>query len=299
MLTLFTIPKPFRGHINIIQRNALRAWKQLEGVQIILFGNDEGTDVVARELDIDHVPGISRNSHGTPLVSDVFAKAAACARFPLLGYVNADIILFDDFLRAAQRTSHHFKRFLLAGQRWDLDVPHPLVFNDDWVPQIRERNGREGKLHAHTGMDYFVFPRGLFSEIPPFAVGRPVWDNWLLFRARQIRAVVVDGTHAITAIHQNHDYHHHAEGKQGIWGGPEMASNLLLAGGRSHVFTLHNATHRITVNGAVERLPLNRATIINEVRAAEALHPRLAPWIGRVRRVKQVLSRLQGNRPST
>ena len=26
MLTIFTTPKPFRGHIGIIQRNALKSW---------------------------------------------------------------------------------------------------------------------------------------------------------------------------------------------------------------------------------------------------------------------------------
>jgi hypothetical protein len=43
LLTVFFIPKPFLGHIGVIQRNALGTWMRLgEGVQVILHGNDEG-----------------------------------------------------------------------------------------------------------------------------------------------------------------------------------------------------------------------------------------------------------------
>ncbi len=42
MLTLFTIPKPFAGHIGLIQRNAIASWTLLPGVRgssaLILLG---------------------------------------------------------------------------------------------------------------------------------------------------------------------------------------------------------------------------------------------------------------------
>ena len=43
MLTIFSTPKPFQGHIGVIQRNAIGSWKQLHpDVEIVLFGDDEG-----------------------------------------------------------------------------------------------------------------------------------------------------------------------------------------------------------------------------------------------------------------
>jgi hypothetical protein len=38
MLTLFTTPKAFSRHINVIQRNALRSWKLLDpDAEVIVF----------------------------------------------------------------------------------------------------------------------------------------------------------------------------------------------------------------------------------------------------------------------
>jgi len=41
MLTLFTVPKAFVGHIGLIQRNAIRSWQAcVPDAQIMLFGCD-------------------------------------------------------------------------------------------------------------------------------------------------------------------------------------------------------------------------------------------------------------------
>jgi len=50
MITFFTTPKPFRGHIGVIQRNAIHSWKLVHPeAEVILFGNEEGAAEVARE----------------------------------------------------------------------------------------------------------------------------------------------------------------------------------------------------------------------------------------------------------
>jgi len=50
MLTIFSTPKPFLGHIDVIQRNALQSWKRLHpDVEIILFGDDNGAAEVCRD----------------------------------------------------------------------------------------------------------------------------------------------------------------------------------------------------------------------------------------------------------
>src|SRR5215470_10391406 len=98
MLTLFTTPKPFVGHIAVIQRNALQSWKCLHpDVEVILFGNDEGVADIARELGLRHIPELDNNEFGTPLLDDLFHKAETAARFSTLGYINADIILLSEF----------------------------------------------------------------------------------------------------------------------------------------------------------------------------------------------------------
>src|SRR5713226_719892 len=57
MLTIFSTPKPFRGHIGITQRNALRSWTLLHPeVEIILFGDEAGAAEVCAEFGLRHEP---------------------------------------------------------------------------------------------------------------------------------------------------------------------------------------------------------------------------------------------------
>ncbi|MEM3484209.1 MAG: glycosyltransferase family A protein [Candidatus Methanomethyliaceae archaeon] len=254
MLTLFSIPKPFRGHIAIIQRNAIRSWTLLQpACEIILFGDDENTAEVAAEFGVRHVPGVTRNEYGTPLVSDLFKQAQRLATYKLLCYVNADIILLSDFLATARRIP--FRRFLMVGRRWDVDLDRPWDFDHpDWERRLREYVRNNGKVHPPTGTDYFVFTPGLWERIPPFAIGRPAWDNWMIYEARASGAAVIDATRAVMAIHQNHDYAHIPDGVTGLWKGPEAQRNLALAGGYEHVFILTDATWLLTPRWLVPAL---------------------------------------------
>jgi len=254
LLTLFTIPKPFRGHIATIQRNAIQSWLRLQpACEIILFGDDEGTAEVAAEFGVKHIPDVARNEYGTPLVSDLFEQAQRLATHDLLCYVNADIILLSDFLAAVRRIP--FRRFLMVGQRWDLDLDRPWDFSHpNWEGRLRESVHQHGNLHPPTGIDYFVFTPGLWEVVPPFAIGRTVWDNWLIYGARARGAAVVDATRAVMAIHQNHDYAHIPDGVDGAWKGPEAQRNLALAGGYDHAFTLTDATWVLTPRWLVPAL---------------------------------------------
>ncbi|UBF28445.1 hypothetical protein K9N68_11555 [Kovacikia minuta CCNUW1] len=121
MLTLFAIPKAFRGQINTIQRNAITSWTLLQPKpEIILLGDDAGTAEIAQELNLKHIPEVERNEFGTPLLSSLFELAQKTGKGPLFAYVNSDIILMGDFLQAVQRVP--FQRFMLTGQRWNLDL---------------------------------------------------------------------------------------------------------------------------------------------------------------------------------
>ena len=134
-----------------------------------------------------------------------------------------------------------------------------------------ERIVKEAVFHSLSGMDYFIFPRGLWGDILPLAIGRTVWDNWLVYRARERGAALVDATHVITAIHQNHDYAHVPGGVVGAWTGVEAQQNQKLAGG--HVFTLLDANWVLTPRGV--RPALTREHLGRVPFAWLALHPDL------------------------
>src|SRR5260370_34192598 len=101
MLTLFTTAKAFRGHINVIQRNALKSWKLLHpDIEIILFGDDEGSAEVCREFGFRHEPYLARTEFGAMRLDDMFSKAHDAAKYDILCYVNYDIILMPHFYLA-------------------------------------------------------------------------------------------------------------------------------------------------------------------------------------------------------
>jgi hypothetical protein len=243
MLTLFSIPKPFEGHIAVIQRNAIQSWLRLHpDCEVVLCGDDYGTQETARQFGVKYVPAIARNNYGTPLINSAFEQVERIAGHPLLCYVNADIIFAGNLVAAVQ--SIPSREFLMIGRRWDIDISEPLDFaTTGWEHRLKNRVADHGFLHPPTGIDYFVFPRGIKWEAPPFAVGRPGWDNWLIYRARRLGLAVVDATRAVTAVHQNHNYTHVKYATDHTTEGPEADRNRELTGGWGHVFTISDATH--------------------------------------------------------
>jgi hypothetical protein len=259
MLTIFSTPKPFVGHSNIIQRNALQTWKRLHpDVEVILLGDEAGTAEVCREFGLRHIPEVERTSEGTKLIRSLFGSAQQLARYDIVCYSNCDIILGSDFLRAFQRVSSWSDRFLMIGRRWDTDIKEPIDFVDRrWEEQLRERAVEFGTQRHYDCIDYFVFPKGLFAEIPALAIGRLHWDHWLAWSASNQNAPVVDVSNLVVAVHQNHDYSYHKAGERGVWQAEGTRRNFELAGGFWHLHTIEDATHRLTKHG-IKRLRLHR-----------------------------------------
>lgn len=255
LMTIFTAPKPFiNPHIRLIQRNALRAWRSLPDTQVLVMGDEPGIAEAAGEFGVTHIPEVPRNAQGTPLVSGLFDLARQHSDSPLLCYANADILLFEDFIQAAQRIAQPGGAFLGVGQRLNLDVQDDLAGSMDWQNSLRQRLQSEGRLCGPTCIDYFVFRRDSFTAIPPLAIGRAGWDNWMIYAARSQSMPVIDLTGVVIAGHQNHDYSHLPGGKIHHQL-PESLENIRLGGGYRTIFTIADATHRI-VNNQISPIPL-------------------------------------------
>jgi hypothetical protein len=241
-ITLFTAPKPFtNAHIAMIQRNAIRSWQALgDSVEILLLGEEDGIAEQADNLGVRHIREIKKNNYGTPLISSLFQTAREQNDSPLLAYVNADILLLPDFISTAQQVMTSVPKFLLIGQRWDLDVGSELSFSDGWQERLRQDCETRGRLHKPMGSDYFIYPRQCFESIPDFAIGRAGWDNWMIYEARQSGWKTIDATGSIHIIHQEHDYSH-LPGGMPHYHLPETDENVRLAGGKRNIFTLLDA----------------------------------------------------------
>ena len=259
MLTLFSIPKAFKRHTGVIQRNAIESWTKLEPrPEIILLGNDEGTMEVARGFGLRHLPNVTTSDHGTPLLSDLFRQAESAATSPYLCYVNADIILLSEFLWAAETVQRKFAKSLMVSKRINLEIAEKLSFDTGWEEAVKRRASATGKDEHYTAIDVFVFPKGMYPQIPDFAIGRLWFDHWLIKAVREQNLPVVDASMVAPVLHQNHDYGHVTGGKEQIWHGPEAERNFQLYGGVEHAYTLLDVTHKLTAAGSIRRVLLRK-----------------------------------------
>lgn len=253
MVTLFTAPKPFQGHVGVIQTNAIRSWNALGAdVEVLLVGDESGVQEAAEMHKAEHIADVRRADSGAPSLRSTFAEVQRVARHPVLCFVNADILLLDDFLPAVDSVARRLEQYLVVGQRWDLEVREPLQTEPGWQADLRRRLAASGALHRPVGSDYFVFPRGQYPDLPDFTIGRSGWDNWMIFDGRRRRIPVVDASRRVTAVHQNHDYAH-LPGGAPHHRHPESLRNLELAGGRETVFRLEDADWRLSDEGPIRK----------------------------------------------
>ena len=264
-LALFTAPKPFKDdHISIIQTNAFSSWQALgDSVEVIVLGNDEGVAEVTKEFGFKHLPDVACNEKGTPLISSMIELTRQNSDCPYLCIVNTDIILFSDLLEALENAARPLKNFLLIGQRWDMDVTEHLPSGAENFDRFKSEVLSKGKLHPPMGSDYFLFPRDCYRAIPDLAIGRAGWDNWFIFKSRFEDWPVIDATHDVVIVHQNHDYRH-LPGGQPHYRLPETKQNVERGGGEHTIFTIADAQFNL-VDGKLVRKPFSIRRFLREL----------------------------------
>lgn len=268
MLTLLSTCKPFRDHIGVIQKNAIRSWTLLEPrPEIILFGDEEGTETMAEELHLHHIPEVERNEYGTPLMSSIVKRGQKTANGRFVCYINADIILMSDFVTAVSQLVKWMegKNFLLVGKKWDIDSECLVSFEDkDWEAKLRKI--LETSSPRPDAFEYFLFPKKVDWDMPPFSV-RPFFDNWFIYKARRMKIPVIDGSDVISVVHQRHDHSHYLRDGEVALESPEVRRNLQLLG-FWHKYTLSHATHEFTADGLKERRKV-LCSIVEQLRMIE------------------------------
>jgi hypothetical protein len=215
---------------------------------------------------VKYIADIPRSPSGAPLISSMFQLARKSSNSPLLCIINADILLLPDFLEAARKISSQREKFVLLGQRWDLDVTERIDFSCDWEQPLRFAIRTRGILHRPAGSDYFLFPQACYADIPDFAIGRAGWDNWMIYTARKEAWPVIDATPSVLIVHQNHDYSHLPGGRP-HYSHPETDENIRLAGGRAVTrFTLLDANQRLE-NGVIRPQKMDRGRLWRRIEA--------------------------------
>lgn len=229
MITILTTFKPFCGEDSVRQINALFSWFSLDkNVEVFAFGDSPGTAKMAFEYNFIHYPQYNWNCTGIPTIKDIFSIGQKDARNDLIAFVNGDIVLGAEFLKAI--SSIHFDRFLATGERWDSDYFAKIesISSID-VESFRRLAKQQGRLRGVGALDYFAFRRGTLGLLPELVPGGKMWDNYMVHYCWIHNIPVVDISNDVLAIHQNHGYKKSLTGKRLVDDGPGTKNNVQIA----------------------------------------------------------------------
>jgi hypothetical protein len=207
-LSIFTTCKPMVGLDAIHQENAIRSWLRLKPrPRIILVGNDDGVMELCERYQLTWAPSVEKTEYGKPDVAGVFQAGWNWRGDinPIMAYVNADILLYQDFVDTLEAITEKHFRFIVCGQRLNLDVP--LRAHDHQLEALRAQAVDRGEYLKPTGTDYFAFyPGRMFNYIPSgLGIGHLAWDNFIPWSmVAYYNAIFIDATRTIVAVHQNH-----------------------------------------------------------------------------------------------
>ncbi len=252
MITIFSVPKPFEGIFKTIQENAIKSWLSLSPKpEIILFGNENGVEEISKKYSLTHIKEIRTNNNGTPVLSDIFSEAYKYAKYDILCFINADIIINPKLVIVLEKVLKQYQVFLLIGQRLDVDGINFLLdtSKNNWFEELLKNYSTNVKLHGPTGIDYFIHKRGLFEHMPDFLIGRTCYDNWVIYYAKDIKKIpVIDVTNILPVIHQNHPYLTKEKKQFDPWRTKEARYNYKLAGGYGYCYTIEDANYYMNEN---------------------------------------------------
>ncbi len=216
-ISICATPKPFKDHIGKIQEEAIKSWVANKDVEVILCGEEEGTKEMVKKYKTKHLPSISYNGFGTPILEYIIERIQNLVDGDLICYTSADMLL------TFKRPINIKENFLGLGYRYDMDIDKPKIVTK----------------HNASACDYWIFPKGMWKRFPAFTVGRGAQEGWMIWYCQRMGIPVIDLTNQVKAIHQNHDYSH-LSNKKGWDKSVEFKRNIDLAGGFFHLRTLRD-----------------------------------------------------------
>lgn len=231
MVTILTTVKPFQGNDGLRQRNALISWLAMApDVEVIVFAPAPGIEPVVSELGLRYYPEVPCIEGRLPRVDAIFEIAQREGRHDLQAFVNGDIVLFEDFVRALHSIPQ--ERFLMIGRRWGTPVLEVLERDrPEQLADFRERALSHG-WYAR-GVEYFGYRRGTLQGLPPMCPGATAWDDMMVAHCLERKIPVIDATCDVLCIHQDHEVFRTATSDNATVCSPAAEHNLRLAGDRA------------------------------------------------------------------
>jgi len=202
--------KPYDDYSKNIQINAINSWLRLSINKLIVINSDDPDNKkYFNHSDIKIVPLKRQSPTHVPYVRDVFESGYNYYESgDMLCYINADIMLQDDFCVTLKAIPiHTYGNYLIGGRKWSWMNKSEFLKIQEFPLNIEEIK-KFGSLDMPCATDYFIHNKELYQNLIPddMLIARANWDMWLNALAINKNATTIDITNTCFSVHPGHEY---------------------------------------------------------------------------------------------
>lgn len=204
--TFISVPKPIRSYQEYVRNKiAISSWLVSSPfVNVILFINqsDYGEQFnLPQEISkifgnhrVLYSPTILTNEENVPYINDWFSRGVNISTTDFVLFINSDIIIGPHWIERAEQviTLLGFKNISIFAPRIEFDLPENFSFTNlnlgskSFLEEISKYVLNSNySFYTPNGIDLFLFNKKKVKfnihSIPPFLMGWPRWDNWIIY----------------------------------------------------------------------------------------------------------------------
>lgn len=211
-ITFISVPNRYNTSLKPSMKVAISSWlASSPKSHVILFIDRkefDNTDQFPEELEkifgkdrVTYIGNIRKDLHGIPYINEWFIQGVLQSRSKYMAFINADIIVSSKWLKRVKQVYSipqlKDKPLVLMNQRIDFDLKKEDFVSISFTDYFNENNesillnqiesmiyNSTHRNHSPDGIDCFTFRKDKLpfdpTLIPPFIIGRFVWDNWLV-----------------------------------------------------------------------------------------------------------------------
>jgi len=172
---------------------------ECDSLRMAIENNTQRTWSSFPKVTFESLSDNSANVYGVPILGAMYTRMIA--KYPnalTYTYINGDILGRGDFVDTIEVVLP-IGDFLMVGKRTN------VAWSEKYAKFDFDELFKNGVLFQSNAQDYFTVTKRAFDwdAIPPFVVGRPAYDNWLVDHVyHKPNVSLVDATKTVSIIHQ-------------------------------------------------------------------------------------------------
>jgi rhamnogalacturonan II specific xylosyltransferase len=218
-----------------IEDNTLHTWSKMNEVTFKVIANAK------------------TNEHGVPILGEMYTKMFhTCPDAQTYTYVNGDIMATSNFVETIESVLP-IGDFLMVGKRTNVlwsEEHNAKHANFNFDTQFTR-----GALFRPDAQDYFTVTKNAidWNKIPPFVIGRPGYDNWLVNHIyHNSKVALIDATKTVSMIHQTDSEGNVANGGDMVKSASDSEYNRRIGKGQwDHGCTYHAEWETVRFDGKI------------------------------------------------